>query len=328
MMLQNPVVDLHCDLLFYLQLGNQRTPFDLVSRCALPQLQKGNVKLQTMAVFTETGPHSVEKGMQQVDLYQKLPVNYPKEFEFFTEDWMLQSPRIGTCMAYENASGFCAEKEPLSAGIQRLKSVIQIAKPLYISLTWNTENRFGGGVFTQIGLKDDGKKLLEELDGLKIALDLSHASDALANEAIDYIVGHRLNIPLMASHSNARAAASVPRNLSDPIAKEIFRRKGVIGFNFFRPFVGETPDQVVKHFAHWLELGGEDHLVFGADFFNDADIPDFKRRYGHEAFFQEYANAACYPALLVFLQKELRLTDSHLAKISHLNALTFIKNLL
>jgi len=277
-----------------------------------------------MAVFTETEPHSVAKGMHQARLYQKLPEHYPKDFQHFHDDWTLQSTRINTLMAFENASGFCTEQEPLQEGLQRLKSMMQAAKPLYISLTWNSENRFGGGALAQAGLKEDGKRLLEEIDAQKIALDLSHASDALACEAIDYIEAKRLSIPLMASHSNVRAVANLPRNLPDEVAKEIFKRKGIVGFNLYRPFVGETPEHIVKHFAHWLELGGDRHLAFGADFFNEADLPN-AYRYGKDVFFKDYADSSCYPSLLSFLQKELQLDSSFLDRVSHQNALDFIK---
>lgn len=321
-----PTVDIHCDLLFYLQLDRKRTPSDLAARCAIPQLGKGAVKLQTMAVFTETEPSSVEKAIHQTTLYQKLPHHYPTDFQHFTEDWTLQAPRINTLMAFENASGFCGEQEPLQVGFNRLKSMMQIARPLYIGLTWNTENRFGGGALAQVGLKEDGKRLLEELHGQNIALDLSHASDALAYDAIDYLEKHHLNIPVMASHSNARIIAALPRNLPDEIAKEIFRRKGIVGFNLYRPFVGDSPEHILKHFAHWLSLGGENHVAFGADFFNDADLPS-AYRYGKEVYFKDYADASCYPSLLSFIQRELKLDSSFVPKLAHQNALNFIKKL-
>lgn len=316
-----PIVDFHCDLLLHLGINPQRTASDLSARCAIPQLRKGGVKLQILAVFTETGPQSVEKGQRQIDLYQKLPVHYPKDFQHFSNDWTLQSPRINVCMAFENASGFCDEHEPLQQGFNRLK---KISKPLYISLTWNGENRFGGGVFSPKGLKEDGKHLLKELDGQNIALDLSHASDPLAYEAIDFIEGNHLSIPIMASHSNARAVTSVPRNLPDDIAKEIFRKRGIIGINLFRPFVGETHEYFLKHLAHWLELGGENSIAFGADFFNIVDLPaSSAAKYGKELFFQDYPDSSCYPALLSFLQKEFG--PSLIDKLSHQNALSFIK---
>lgn len=322
-----PIIDLHCDLLFYLAAYPQRTPYDLVARCALPQLHQGNVKLQTLAVFTETEPNCVQKAFQQINLYQKLPVLYPNGFKHDFND-NLHSSVIGIKMAFENASGFCAEKESLADGIMRLNHIVRdIAKPLYISLTWNSENRFGGGALTSVGIKPDGKHLLDELHQKRIAVDLSHASDALAYDIIDYIVGRDLDIPLMASHSNARALAAAPRNLPDELAQEVFRRNGIIGLNFCRKFLGEHEDSLLKHIVHWLELGGENHIALGADFFYEEDFPTSLHE-GKTVFFQNYQDASCYVRLMDLLQKELRLPSSILEKFAHKNGLIFIqKNL-
>jgi microsomal dipeptidase-like Zn-dependent dipeptidase len=322
-----PIIDLHCDLLYYLETNPKRTPYDLVARCAIPQLRQGQVKMQTLAIFTQTEPHSWEKGLHQARIYQELPARCPQDFVHASPHWTMQSPFIAILMAFENASGFCHEQEPLQVGFKRLENIIKtIAKPLYISLTWNTENRFGGGALTQVGLKEDGKCLLEELDQQRIAVDLSHASDALAYEIIDYIEGRCLNIPLMASHSNARVIALMPRNLPDEIAKEIFRRGGIIGLNLYRPFIGETEHQLIAHIAHWLELGGEHHVALGADFFYEADLPS-TYRYGKEVFFKDYQDATCYGRLLSLLQKELKLKSPLLEKFAHQNAWDFMKKL-
>jgi microsomal dipeptidase-like Zn-dependent dipeptidase len=322
-----PIIDLHCDLLFYLSLDPKRGLHDPASRCSIPQLKQGNVKLQTLAIFTRTDPTSVEEGMKQWKILQELLQHQVIDLQAHSSDLTLQSPKISTLIAFENASGFCGEKEPLQAGFKRLEEVMDVSKPLYISLTWNSENRFGGGAHTQIGLKEDGKRLMEEISGKGIAIDLSHTSDALAYEIIDYIENKNLVLPLMASHSNARAAVQVPRNLPDEIAREIFKRKGTIGFNLFSEFIGNHPEDILKHIAHWLELGGENHLSFGADFFNDADFISTPLHAGKTAFFHDYQNASCYQALLSFLGKELRLSDTVLNKIAHQNALEFIKDL-
>jgi len=319
-----PIIDLHCDLLFHLGVDNSRTPYDPEARCSVAQLKRGGVKLQTMAVFTETGPDSVRQGMHQVHLFQKLPENYPGDFQHFSNDWSLSSPRINILMSIENASGFCDEREPLQEGFKRLKEIVKGSRLLYVSLTWNTENRFGGGALSRIGLKEDGKLLLDELDGEQIALDLSHASDALANDAINYIEARSLNIPLIASHSNSRKVTDVPRNLPDEIAKEIFRRDGVVGLNLFGPFVGASPNLFASHVARWLELGGEKGVVFGADFFNDTDLPS-THGHGQDVFFRDYSNAACYGEILLQLRKELNWTDANLERVAHQNALAFFK---
>lgn len=318
-----PIIDLHCDLLYYLTVNPNRTAYDLVARCAIPQLHQGNVKLQTLAVFTETEPHSVQRALQQLHLYQRLPVLYPKDFKYACQE-NFYSSAIGIMVAFENASGFCDEKESLAEGIKRLNHIIMhIAKPLYISFTWNGENRFGGGALTSVGIKPDGKHLLEELHQKKIAVDLSHASDALAYDIIDYIEGRNLDIPLMASHSNTRAIAALPRNLPFEIAQEIFRRNGLIGLNFCLKFLGENESFLPKHIIHWLEMGGENHIALGADFFYEEDFPTSLRE-GKRVFFQNYQNASCYPRLMDVLHKECGLPSSVLEKLAHKNALNFI----
>ncbi len=319
------VVDLHCDLLCYLAGGKQRTPYDLAPRCAIPQLRQGQVKLQTLAVFTLTGPQSSSQGQIQAQAYQKLPSQYPQEFVHFSSSYNLQSGPIGILLAFENASGFCEEHEPLNQGLQRLNKCIQdIARPLYISLTWNTENRFGGGAHAKAGLKEDGQHLLDDLHQKHIAVDLSHASDALAYDIIDYIEGNRLSIPVMASHSNARAICPMPRNLPDEIAKEIFRRQGIVGLNLYRHFIGNSEEDILNQLTHWLELGGQDYMAFGADFFFEDDLPPAYRN-GKESFFKAYADASCYGPLLTFIQRELNLGPAFLDKLAHKNALSFIE---
>ena len=63
----HPIVDLHCDLLCYLANDPKRKVYDHESRCSLPQMQKGNVKLQTLAVFTETSQRSLKDGDAQIE---------------------------------------------------------------------------------------------------------------------------------------------------------------------------------------------------------------------------------------------------------------------
>lgn len=323
-----PVADLHCDLLCYLEENPARTPYDQVARCSLPQLKKGCVKLQALANFTHTGPLSVKKGMAQVQLYRQLALLYPKDVKRAQMPFTMpgQEDPIALFMAFENASGFCGEEEPLKQGMNRLQAVIQdVGKPLYISLTWNTENRFGGGALTNSGLKEDGKRLLEELDRQGIAIDLSHASDPLAYETIDYIENKGLNIPLMASHSNARAITHVPRNLPTDIAKELFRRGGVVGLNLYSPFVGLNEEAILQHLSFWLELGGEKQICLGSDFFYENDFPTIQRVKGQDLFFKRYSDASCYPALIEFVRKELKLSEQTLYQWAYQNIVEFLK---
>lgn len=325
----HPIADLHCDLLCYLQRGAAHSAHDPAPRCSIPQLRQGNVKLQTLAVFTEPGPNSRAQGMAQYDIYQQLPSLYPDHFMHLQgsdeEMKLLSSNKISLLLAFEGASTFCDEKEPIEEGLQRINKIIKTPfKPLYISFTWNFENRFGGGAHSKIGLKEDGKRLLDLLSGTGVAVDLSHTSDELAVGILSYIDSNKLEIPVMASHSNYRSVTDVPRNLPDEIAQEIIARKGIIGLNFYRPFVGQEPSKdFVRHLQHALKIGAHDQIAFGADFFYEEDLPVAHRHY-KELFFQEYGDASCYGSLLDLFQRELGLTDDLLLKLSHANMLQFI----
>lgn len=311
------IADLHCDLLCYLDGDSSRTAFDPQVRCSIPQLTAGNVKLQTMAVFTETGKDSVEKGMRQAAIFKKLPLLHPECY----------GKTIAITLAIENASSLCSEDESLEIGLRRIDQIRHDLGIVYISLTWNTENRFGGGAHTEIGLKHDGKVLLDFISGTKIALDLSHASDRLAIDALDYIDQKRLHIPVLASHSNFRAVAPVARNLPDELVKEIFQRKGLVGLNFVRDFVGcETSKNFIKQVEHGLKLGGAGHLCLGADFYFGGDVSPAFRKPSEKMFFPEFGNASSYPDLLALWKKDLGMGDDLLRAIAHDNLANWLIN--
>jgi microsomal dipeptidase-like Zn-dependent dipeptidase len=73
--------------------------------------------------------------------------------------------------------------------MSRLDEIVRACKKLfYISFTHHTENRFGGGNYSDnIGLKKDGEQLLEYMDGKSIAIDFAHASDQLMIDALNIL---------------------------------------------------------------------------------------------------------------------------------------------
>jgi membrane dipeptidase len=323
-----PAIDLHSDLLSYLSHKAGRSPEDPISRSSYPQLIQGNVKLQTLAIFSITKDKSVEKGRAQVEQFIKLTEQYPTLFAPCRFPLNGQKKSVQIISAFENASSFASEIEPLADAIKRLEGYLKAIGPVfYISLTWDDENRFGGGNRSAAGLKEDGKRFLEWINGKRISLDFSHTSDKLAHELLNFIDQNALDIPILASHSNFRSISEYPRNLPDDLAKEIIRRNGLIGLNFFAPFIHRTdPFAIVRHVEYGLELGAENALCFGADFFCDTDFPIIKEKYHRsDAFYPEFGNSSIYPALLELLVHHLKLTESQLCKIANQNARRFLK---
>ena len=316
------IADLHCDLLCYLQRDPKRTPHDRAVRCSIPQLREGGVKVQTMAIFSETTPGSSENGWAQAEIFRQLSLKYSDDFFLLRKSEDIEAiplGKIGIIPAIESMSALCGEKDDLEAMLERVDLLLkQIGKILYVSLTWNTENRFGGGALTNVGLKDDGKRVLSYLDERGIAIDLSHTSDRLAYDILNEIDRQELKIQVLASHSNMRTIANFPRNLPDEISREIIRREGVIGLNFIRYLLGkESPSNFAKHVEHLLFIGGAKHMCFGADFFYHGDFSLGKSV--DELFFSDYDNASTYNKMIDLVKKELALPKEILQDFSYNN---------
>jgi microsomal dipeptidase-like Zn-dependent dipeptidase/prolyl-tRNA editing enzyme YbaK/EbsC (Cys-tRNA(Pro) deacylase) len=279
-----PVIDLHCDLLSYLATIPGAHPGKTQDiGCAIPHLKEGNVKLQVLAVYTGRERGSARSAQEQGELFRRILQEHGETFTSVATagelEIALRSRKIGIVLAIENASGLCEEDEPIDRAFGRLDSLIEKAgRVLYISLTHHGENRFGGGNTSRAGLKDDGRALLDYLDGRGIAIDLSHTSDDLAFGILEHSASHGLDLPIIASHSNYRAVCDKRRNLPDEIAREIIRREGLIGVNLLREYVDpERPEMLAEHIRYAMELGARNALCFGADYFYMKAHPDRTR---------------------------------------------------
>lgn len=313
-------IDLHCDLTAYLIEEGASIDGDI--RCSLPNLLEGNVAMQVMAFYSGTEKGSVEYAKRQLQVYRDL-ISLPEFFEIKLSDIQLQQGKIGVIAAIENASGLCEEDMPIEKAFENFDFLNDNAQLMYVGLTHHLENRFGGGNFTEIGLKEDGKLLVEYLNSRKIAVDLSHTSDKLAYDILNLIDSKNLNIPIIASHSNMRAVFNHNRNLPDELVQEIVRRGGLIGLNLVKSFINpEDPDYIYRHIDHAVKLGAENHLCFGADFFDDKSHPDQSR---YPFFFDEYGNSTAYSKIN---EKVTELfSEDFKNKVSHENVLSYFNRL-
>ena len=296
--MNKPVIDLHCDLLSYLTRPNSSIYNTEDVGCAVPYLKEGHVKLQIMAIFA--------------------PVESNSHATFETDE------NIGMLASVESGSAFCDEEMTLKDGFENLERIIaNVGSVMYISFTHHAENRFGGGNYSSVGLKSDGKALIDYMHNRNIAIDFSHTSDALASDILDYISKQNITVPIMASHSNYRPVFDHPRNLPDDAAKEIIHQKGLIGLNFVRAFVNpEKVGALEEHIAHGISLGAENAICYGADYFYTKDNPDKSRI---PFYFKEHGNAGCYPEINKVFEEQFGKEQTN--KISSQNALDFIKRL-
>lgn len=317
-------IDLHCDLLYYLLKENSK-PNDKEVRCALPYLKEGNVKLQVMAIYAATAKNSTEEGILQSEIFADL-LNTDDFFLFDTEKYnnIDNNDRVGVLAAIENASSFCEEEMNLDIGFKNLETIIKnTQKVLYLGITHHSENRFGGGNNSEAGLKEDGKVLIDYLADKKIAIDLAHTSDQLAYDILNYIDQRNYNISILASHSNYRNVYKNNRNLPDELVKEVIKREGLIGLNFIKDYIDlQHPERLYEHIQYGLDLGAENCIAYGADFFFDAEHPDQSR---YPFFFEEFKDATKYNSINRKLAADF--SPEIMEKVSHKNAVNFITRL-
>ena len=314
---------MHCDLMVYMLMHPQANPEKRDFGASFPYLREGNVKLQVMAMYTTVEPESSQHGPAQSEIYKQLLKDYAPEFYQAGPDFTANAANgIATVAAIESASGICNETEPLDNAFRNLDLILEnVGRLFYISFTHHLENRFGGGNYAMAGLKPDGEALLEYMAGKQIAIDLSHTSDALAHDILDYTYKKDLAVPVIASHSNFRDIWDHPRNLTLDHVKEIVNRKGLIGMNFLRAFVNyDNSTALLDHIAYGMDIPGcEDCLCFGADFFYLDDHPDKSRI---PFLFPEHENASKYQGTLDDLGN--RLNDVQKEKLAHKNVERFI----
>jgi membrane dipeptidase len=105
----------------------------------------------------------------------------------------------------------------------------------YVTLThWATHEWCDASTDTAVhgGLSSEGEAIVRRMNRLGILADVSHVSDAAVLHTLEVAIA-----PVIASHSSARALCDHPRNLSDPLIREIARKGGLVMANSYPAFI-------------------------------------------------------------------------------------------
>ena len=260
------MIDLHCDTI--MQLLDHPDSGDLYRntwKIDIEKLQKAHSKVQDFALFINLG-----KTNDPYDRYEEMRNLCTTQIHLYGEhiqhvlsyqdvESVYESGKIGALMSIE-------EGGVLGGDLDKLKQAYQDGVRL-ITLTWNYPNNLGephcGEQHKKLTPK--GIEFVEAMQDLGIVVDCSHLNDAGTEQ-----LGDILEVPFVASHSNAREVTAHTRNLPDNLIKLIANKGGVIGLNFAQSFLGTSPvsriDDIVKHGLYLINKGGEDVVALGTDF--------------------------------------------------------------
>lgn len=166
----------------------------------------------------------------------------------------------------------------IEESLDNLKQLYKLGARL-MTLTWNFPNEIGYPNFEMKhydkGLTPFGRDVVEQMNELSMIIDVSHLSDQGF-----YDVANISSKPFIASHSNARSVTNHPRNLTDDMIRKLAEKGGVMGLNFERTFLGESPygkiSEMVKHIKHIVNAGGIEVIAIGSDFDGIEAVPEIK----------------------------------------------------
>lgn len=289
------VADMHCDTISALRLLGKNGESAGLGRNGLSidleKLKAGGYTLQTFALFAslEEEVDVLDACMEQADLfYQEMekhrdlvrPVSSWAEIE--------ENQRQGRISALLSIEG----GEVCHGNFGILRNFYRLGVRM-MTLTWNFENELASpqvhgtprqkrNFFGRIvplphkpgkegGLSETGIAFLYEMERLGMIIDVSHLSDAGF-----WDVQENTARPFVASHSNARALAPHPRNLTDDMIRRLSDRGGVLGLNFYNRFLSadgtaeSMPVSSIKAMVAQLKyitnIGGMGCVGLGTDF--------------------------------------------------------------
>ena len=134
-------------------------------------------------------------------------------------------------------------------------------------LTYNSRNFIGNGATERRddGISDFGAAIIERMNKVGMAVDVSHCGDRTTLDAFEIS-----KKPVLITHSNVRSlVAGHPRLKTDEAIKKVGAAGSVIGITGVRMFVkGDEPttiEHVLDHFDHVRKLIGSQHLGIGSD---------------------------------------------------------------
>lgn len=134
-------------------------------------------------------------------------------------------------------------------------------------LTYNSRNWIGNGATERRdeGISDYGVAIIERMNKVGMAVDVSHCGDKTTLDAFEIS-----KKPVLITHSNCRALTpGHPRVKTDEAIKKVGEKGGVMGITGVRMFVKNdeptTIEDLLNHFDHVRKLIGAEHLGVGSD---------------------------------------------------------------
>jgi membrane dipeptidase len=236
-----PLIDGHNDLPWNLRERGGLTAVDLAepvvgTHTDLPRLAAGGVGAQFWSVFvpaTLAGEAAVAAVLEQIDLTRRMIAAYPQALELALTaadvERVFASGRVASLLGAEGGHAIAG-----SLGVLRMLYALGVR---YMTLTHNVNVGWADSATDQKeagGLTDFGRDVVREMQRIGMLVDLSHVSPDTMHDALEVA-----EVPVIFSHSSARAVCDNPRNVPDDVLARLPGNGGVCMVTFVPGFVSQ-----------------------------------------------------------------------------------------
>ncbi len=270
-------LDSHCDTPMKFSDGIDfchREPQLLVD---FPKMCEGGLDATVMAAYLKQGARSPEAllaATEQADAILKsigeMVENCPGTALASTPEELHRNKLLGkksVMRAIEN--GYAIGRNLENIARWREMGVV------YITLCHNGDNDLCDAASRSLnehgGLSAFGREVVKEMNRTGMMVDVSHASERSFYDALEVS-----SLPIVCSHSSARALCNHPRNLTDDQLRALAAAGGVAQMTMYGGFLRESGEATVHdaadHLLHMIDVAGIDAVGIGTDFDGDGGV--------------------------------------------------------
>ena len=244
----------------------------------LPKMAEGRLDASVMVAYLPQGERTPEA-------YKAVTARTNRLLTQIEEIVAANSDRVGLAETEEDILRLKAEgKKAILRGIEngyaigRDLSLLEHFKRrgiVYMTLCHNGDNDICDSARGQAehgGLSPFGREVVQEMNRLGILVDMSHAAESSFYDALELST-----VPIVCSHSSARALCDHPRNLTDEQMRALAKAGGVAQTTVYSGFLRKegqaTIVDAIEHLCHAARIMGVEHIGLGTDFDGDGGVP-------------------------------------------------------
>jgi microsomal dipeptidase-like Zn-dependent dipeptidase/gamma-glutamyl-gamma-aminobutyrate hydrolase PuuD len=291
-------IDSHCDTPLFFQYGidigirnpelkiNPRrlgaskekvfTPYQL--QVEVPRMQDGWIDAVFMAAYIKQGarnPADSKQAVEKVESTLRKVIRQVENHKDIVEIAKSTNDLKRLKKEGKKAIFLCIENGyGLGKDIGNIKKFADMGVQ-YITLCHNGNNDIcdaaSDSQSEHNGLSEFGKEVVKEMNRRGVMVDISHTSEKTSFDVLEIS-----KVPVIASHSSAKALCPHARNISDQLMRAIAGKGGVIQVCLYTYFLRKdgqsTVKDIVDHVDYIVKTTGIDYVGIGSDFDGDGGV--------------------------------------------------------